>query len=135
MTDKMVQITVEILDILATATKEMQQSVGSESDICLTFHELDIVSEKFLKRVVGWTDLEDGINKLDKLTIEEVAMINAQLLKVAHNTDINVTEVKEGVRSIDENVLAVKSGIQLANDNVKAVGEKVRAMSDGRQSL
>jgi hypothetical protein len=135
MTDKMVQITVEILDILATATKEMQQSVGSESDLCPRFHELDIVSEKFLKRVAGWTDLEDGINKLDKLTIEEVAMISAQLLKVAHNADINVTEVKEGVRSIDENVLAVKSGIQLANDNVKAVGEKVQAISDGRQSL
>ncbi|KAN0132161.1 hypothetical protein V8E53_009927 [Lactarius tabidus] len=114
MTDKMVQITVEILDILATATKEMQQSVG----------------KKFLKRVAGWTDLEDGINKLDKLTIEEVAMISAQLLKVAHNTDINVTEVKEGVKSIDKKFLAVKSGIQLANDNVNAVGEKVQAMGD-----
>ena len=31
MTDKMVEITVEVLDILATATKEMKQSRASES--------------------------------------------------------------------------------------------------------
>ena len=33
MTDKMVQITVEILDILATATKEMKRSAASKSDL------------------------------------------------------------------------------------------------------
>ena len=41
-------------------------------------------SEKFLKRVIGRTDLENGIKKLDKLTNEEVVMASAQLLKVAH---------------------------------------------------
>ena len=34
MTNKMVQITVEILDILATATKEMKQTRASEFDLC-----------------------------------------------------------------------------------------------------
>ena len=53
MTDKMVQITVEILDILATATKEMKQSRASEFDLCPTFLEANIGSEKFVKRVVG----------------------------------------------------------------------------------
>jgi hypothetical protein len=43
MTDKMVQITVEILDILATATKEMDQSRASEFEICLSFIEVNIV--------------------------------------------------------------------------------------------
>jgi hypothetical protein len=33
MTDKMVQITVEILDILAIATKELEQSRASEFDL------------------------------------------------------------------------------------------------------
>jgi hypothetical protein len=53
MTDKMVQITVEILDILAIATKEMKQSRASEFDLRLTFLEADIGSEKFLKRWRG----------------------------------------------------------------------------------
>jgi methyl-accepting chemotaxis protein len=135
MTDKMVQITVEILDILATATKEMQQSAGSKSDLRLKFHEVDIVSEKFLKRVVGWTDLEDGIKKLDKLTNEEVAMANAHLLKITHNIDNNVTEVNEGVRRVDEHVLVVKSEVQLVSDNVKAVGDMVQTIADGGQRL
>jgi hypothetical protein len=102
MTDKMVQITVEILDIVATATKEIKRSAASESDLRLMFHEVDVVSEKFLKRVMGRTDLEDGMKKLDKLTSEEVAMASAQLLKVAHNIDSNVTEANEGVRRVDE---------------------------------
>ncbi|KAH9055677.1 hypothetical protein EDB87DRAFT_1280511 [Lactarius vividus] len=68
MTDKMVEITVEILDILATATKEMKQSRA----------------KKFVKKVAGWTDLEDGLKKLDKLTSEEVVMASVQVLKVTH---------------------------------------------------
>ncbi|KAH9019903.1 hypothetical protein EDB83DRAFT_2320682 [Lactarius deliciosus] len=51
MTEKMVHITVEILDILATATKEMKQSRA----------------KNFVMKVAGRTDLEDGLKKLDKL--------------------------------------------------------------------
>ena len=114
MTDKMAKITVEILDILATATKEIKQSRTSEFDLRLKFREADIVAEKFLKRVIGRTDLEDGMKKLDKLTNEEVVMAIAQLQEVAHNIRSNVTEV---------------------NENVKAVDNKLQAMADGRKRL
>ncbi|KAH8983653.1 hypothetical protein EDB92DRAFT_1562225 [Lactarius akahatsu] len=78
MTDKMVEITVEILGILATATKEMGQSRA----------------KRFLKKVAGWTDLEDGLKKLDKLTNEEVVMASVQVLKVTHIIDSKVDDVK-----------------------------------------
>ena len=81
------------------------------------------------------TDLEDGIRTLDKLTNEEVAMASAQLLKVAHNIDNNVTEVNEGVRRVDENVLVVKSEVQIVNDGIKAVDDKIQSMADGAQHL
>ena len=135
MTDKMVQITVEILDILATATKEMKRSAASKSDLCLRYRDADIVSEKFLKRVIGRTDLEDGIKKLDKLINEEVAMASAQLLKIAHKIDHNVMRVDEGVARVDENVLIVKSEVQVVSDNIKAVDDKVQTMADGGQHL
>ena len=96
---------------------------------------LILFSEKFLKRVIGRTDLEDGIKTLDKLTNEEVAMASAQLLKVAHNIDNNVTEVNEGVRRVDENVLVVKSEVQIVNDGIKAVDDKIQSMADGAQHL
>ena len=135
MTDKMVQITVEVIDVLATVTKEMERSQGSESDLRLRFHNPDIVSEKVLRRVIGRTDLEDGMKKLDKLTNEEVAMASAQLLKVGHKIDNSMTEVNEGVKRVDENVLVVKSGIQIVNDNIKAVDDTVQTMAEGGQHL
>ncbi|KAH9167691.1 hypothetical protein EDB89DRAFT_2232237 [Lactarius sanguifluus] len=142
MTEKMVQITVEILDILATATKEMKRSRA----------------KKFLKKVAGWTDLEDGLKKLDKMTKEEAVMANAQVLKITHKIDGKVTEVGEDVRSVDEkvqvvegevqvvkgevqvvkgdvqvikgDVQVVKSEVQLVNDNVKSVDDKVQAITE-----
>ena len=92
-------------------------------------------SEKILRRVFGWTDLEDGIKKLDKRTNEEVAMASAQLLKVTHNIDNNVMRVDEGVTQVDENVLVVKSEVQVVNDNIKAVDDKVQTMADGGKHL
>jgi hypothetical protein len=91
------------------------------STSALRFHEADISSEKFLKRVVGWTKLEDGLKTLDKLTNEEVAMASAQLLRVTHIIDNKVTGVDEGVRRVGE--------------NVKAVDDKVQTMADGRECL
>lgn len=101
MTNKMVQITVETLDILATVTKEMKQSI----------------TKKFLKRVLGRTDLEDGIKKLDKLTNEEAMMANAHLLITFHN-------------HTDSNVLIVKSEAQPVNDDMKVVDDKVPTIAD-----
>ncbi|KAF8256678.1 hypothetical protein EI94DRAFT_1710472 [Lactarius quietus] len=138
MTDKMVQITVEVLGVLASATKEMEQSRASEFGVRLSFLGADISAEKFLKRVVGRTDLEDGLKKLEKLTNEEIAMATVQTLKVAHDIDAKVTEVDLAVGDIDENVLLVKSEVQLVksevqlvNDNVTAVEDKVQTIADG----
>jgi hypothetical protein len=128
MTNKMVQITVEILDILAIATKEMKQSRASEFDLRPTFLDADFGPEKFIKRVLGWKKLEDGLKKLDKLISEEVSMACAQLVKVTNNIDNTVTRVDAGVSRVDENVLVVKTDVELVNDNVKA-------MADGGQSL
>ncbi|KAH9059512.1 hypothetical protein EDB87DRAFT_1822624 [Lactarius vividus] len=108
MTDKIVQITVEILSILATATKEMKQTRA----------------KRFVKRIAGKADLEDGLEKLDTLTNEEVVTANAQLLKITHNIDNKVAGVSDGVRGVDENV-------QDMNDRVKAIDEMIQTTADG----
>ena len=38
-------------------------------------------------RLVGNTDIEDSLQRLDKLTQEEARMANAESLKVIHNVD------------------------------------------------
>ncbi|KAH9035980.1 hypothetical protein EDB84DRAFT_1675912, partial [Lactarius hengduanensis] len=84
MTNMMVKIMVEVLDILGTATKEMKQSRA----------------KKFLKKVAGIRRLEDGLKKLDKMTNEEARMANAEVLKVAHDINERMEEVEAGVRGV-----------------------------------
>ena len=107
MTKKMVEITVEILDILATATKEMKQSRASEFVLLYTALGTHSGSEKFIKRIAGRTDLDDGLKKLDILTNEEVAMAIAQLYSIAHKIDNKVTVVGDGVMGVAEKVEAI----------------------------
>jgi hypothetical protein len=87
MTDMMVNIMVEVLDILGTATKEMKQSRASEPILLLSLLEAHELAEKFLKKVAGITKLDDGLKKLDKMTNEEARMANAEALRVGHDID------------------------------------------------
>lgn len=128
MTDKMVEITVEVLGILATATKEMKQNHASKFVLSHVFLGTRIAAENFVKRIAGKTDLEDGLKKLDTLTNEELVMAMAQLLKITHNIDNKVTGVGDGIRDVDEKVQVVK-------DNVKAVDDIAHAIAAGGKSV
>lgn len=138
MMDKMVEITVEVLDILATATKEMKQSRGSEFVRHYMLLRIYLVSEKFAKKVAGRTDLEDGLKKLDKLTLEEVAMASAQLLSITHTIENKVTVVGDGVAVVDEKVQVVgtqvgdvKCDVQVVGNQIEVVDKRVQAIIDG----
>ena len=63
-----------------------------------------MVSEKFLKRLVGKTEVEDALERLDILTKEETLMAVTKNLEVTHHVDGNVTAVKGIVHNIDGNV-------------------------------
>jgi hypothetical protein len=41
--------------------------------------------EKYLKKLIGKTDIEDALKRLDKLTNEEVRMVTAQVLRATHD--------------------------------------------------
>ncbi|KAH9173160.1 hypothetical protein EDB89DRAFT_2095303, partial [Lactarius sanguifluus] len=126
MTDMMVKIMVEVLDILGTATKEMKQSRF----------------KKYLKRAVGITKLDDGLKKLDKMTNDEARMANAELLRIAHNIDERVEGVDKKVQGIgtqvkdvDENVQGVKNDVRDVDENVKMVKEQMQnAIDDGKEA-
>ena len=53
--------------------------------------------EKYVKRLIGKTEMEDALKKLDKLTQEEARMIIAENLRATHAVDERVTEVIRGV--------------------------------------
>jgi hypothetical protein len=68
--------------------------------------------ETFLSRLVGRTDIEDALERLDMLTKEEIGMTVARNLAVTHDVDGNVRVVEQVTRGIDDNVRALKDGAQ-----------------------
>jgi hypothetical protein len=75
-----------------------------------------MASEKFLKRLMGRTEVEDALDRLDTFTKEETLMAVTRNLGVMHHVDGNVMAVKEIVRNIDGNVEAIKEAIRGDND-------------------
>ncbi|KAF8264542.1 hypothetical protein EI94DRAFT_1703167 [Lactarius quietus] len=114
MTDMMVKIMVEVLDILATATKEMKQSRF----------------KAFLRKVAGITKLDNGLQRLDKMTNEEARMANAEMLRLAHNIDENVKGVGTHVKDVDEKVQGIGNDVQGVSVQVRGVEENIKEVKE-----
>jgi hypothetical protein len=80
-----------------------------------------------VKRLVGRTDLEDSLKRLDKLAHEEARMATAQVLKVTHTVGDRVGVVDGRVRVVEGKVASVDDRVRAVNDNVVGVieGEQI----------
>ncbi|KAH9053696.1 hypothetical protein EDB87DRAFT_1825540 [Lactarius vividus] len=133
MTDVIVKIMVEVLSIFAIATKEIKQGFA----------------KKFLKKLVGRRDIEDALQKLDRLTQEEARMATAEVLRVTHGVDdkvkgvgFQVEGVNKGVQDVDgkvegvdERVQGVDERVQSVDGRVQGVDERVRGVDEGVQRV
>ena len=100
MMDTIIQIMVEVLTILGIATKEMKQSrISKQFSIC-TPPATEECPEKYGKRLIGRTDLEDALKRLDKLTQEEARMGIAENLRATHAVDNRVADVNDKVAEV-----------------------------------
>jgi hypothetical protein len=82
MTDAIVKVLAEVLYVLAVATKEMKGNFASESihgnrSAPLTHSP----SEAFVKKLIGKTDLEDALLRLDAVIVEETFLVATQMTK------------------------------------------------------
>ena len=59
----------------------------------------DRVPEKFAKKLLGDSEIETILKRLDRLTQEEARMTAAQTLAVVHNLLNNITVVMNGKSS------------------------------------
>jgi hypothetical protein len=78
-------------------------------------------SEKYVKKLIGRTEIEDALKRLDKLTQEEARMAAAQNLKVTHTVDERVKGVVDTVVAIDNRVAGVDDRVQQAANDVDEV--------------
>jgi hypothetical protein len=83
-----------------------------------------------MKRLIGRTDVEDALKKLDKLTDEEARMAVAQNLKATHNVDERVRGVVNTVVAVDNRVAGVDSRVACVGDKVASVDDTVKMVGD-----
>ncbi|KAI9432166.1 hypothetical protein H4582DRAFT_1777605, partial [Lactarius indigo] len=119
MTGIVVKIMVEVLSIFAIATKEIKQGFA----------------KKFFKKLVGRRDIEDALQKLDRLTQEEARMANAEVLRVTHGiddkgVDVKVQGVDDRVQGVDKRVQRIGEGVQYVDEGVRRVDNKVWIVDD-----
>jgi hypothetical protein len=78
-------------------------------------------SEKYGKKLIGRTDLDDALKRLDNLTQEEARMAIAEILRTTH--------------AIDETVTGVREQVDVVDDRVASVDDKVAEVIDGMQIM
>ena len=86
---------------------------------------------KYLKKLIGRTEMEDALKKLDKLTQEEARMAAAENLKATYAVDKRVQGVADTMVATDNRVAGVDDRVAGVSDQVAGVGNQV-AIVDNR---
>ena len=86
--------------------------------------------EKYAKKLLSRTDMEDALRKLDKLTQEEARMAAAQNLKATHVVDERVKGVVDAVEAIDNKIDRVDDLVAGVDNRVAAVDDQVISVNE-----
>ncbi|KAH9989503.1 hypothetical protein BJV77DRAFT_1151424 [Russula vinacea] len=86
MTDAIVEVMVEVLCVLAIATKESKQTV---------------------RKLVGRRDVENALQRLENMTLEETRMTGAETLKAIHGVKGVLQGVTDMLQSVDDRVKVI----------------------------
>ncbi|KAN0128768.1 hypothetical protein V8E53_013414 [Lactarius tabidus] len=88
MTDIVIKIMVEVISILGIVTKEVRQGR----------------TRRYLKKLIGRKDVENALQRLDKLTQEEARLAAAEALTITRGIDDTLQGVNRKVCSVFEGV-------------------------------
>jgi chromosome segregation ATPase len=78
-----------------------------------------------LKKILGKTDIEDALKRLDTLTTEEARLAIAETLKVTNRVDDKVDKVDDKVDKVDDKVDKVDDKVDMVDDKVDKVDNTV----------
>jgi archaellum component FlaC len=96
--------------------------------------KLDLPAERYLKKLFGGKDVEDALQRLDKLTQEEARMAAAEALTITRGIDDKVNVVDERLEGVDVKVESIQDQIQIAaediQDQVQTVDSKVEGVDN-----
>ena len=81
--------------------------------------------EKYIKKLTGNKDIEDSLDRLDKLTVEEMRVASAELLKITHSVEENVQGVRGNVQDVGNKVQSVDDRVQGISSDVREVNRSL----------
>ncbi len=96
MTEVIVKIMLELLSVLALASKQIKQGRFSKRAITFILSMTQCAVENFTKKLLGESEIETVLQRLDRLTQDEARMTIAQTFGVVHGLVANVKAVIEG---------------------------------------
>ena len=97
MTRLLVNTMAELLSVLGLATTQVKQGRFSKHSSAYTSHVVERTAEKSMKKLLRESEVEAVLQRLDRLTQEEVLMTVAQALQVIHGLMSNMKVVLDGV--------------------------------------
>jgi archaellum component FlaC len=130
MRDIIVKIMVEVISILGIVTKEIRQGRTSMCFPVDISPDADLPAEKYLKKLLGMKDVEDALQRLDKLTQEEARMAAAETLTITRGIDDKVNVVDERLEGVDERVQGIDVKVEGIGEKVLIVDDKVQGVDD-----
>jgi hypothetical protein len=83
-----------------------------------------------MKKLIGKTEMEDALKRLDKLTQEEARMAAAENLKMTHTVDNKVKGVADTVVAIDNRVAGIDDRVVAVDKRVASVDDRVASVND-----
>ena len=102
MIDAIVKVMVEVLSILAIATKEIKENRASELILEKNRPSAEQYLETYLKKLVpmGGTDMEDALLRLENAILEETQMAAAEALKGVHVLQNRMKSVEDMLQGV-----------------------------------
>jgi hypothetical protein len=96
----LVRIMEEVLSVLALATRQIKQGRFSEPPVNHIYIPLiaGLGAEKFAKKLLGESEIEAVLQRLNRLTSDEARMTMAQTLQVVRGLVSNVKVVMDGMQ-------------------------------------
>ena len=87
-------------------------------------------AELYLKKLIGRKDVEDALQRLDRLTQEEARMAAAEALEITRVIDDRVKAVDEKVEGVGERVQGVDIKVEAIDNRVQIMDSKVQSVED-----
>lgn len=135
MKDVIVMIMVEVLSILGIVTKEIKQGRTSMSFLADLWSKFNPLEARYLRKFIGRKEVENALQRLDRLTQEEAQMAAVEALTIIRGIDDTVNVTEEKVDDVDQRIQIVDGMVKGVAHMVRGVDYKVKGVDQAVKGI